>query len=150
MSTAHKNYDPEMHTTEHILNRTMVNMFGCGRSFSAHLEKKKSSCDYHFDRDLTPAETQAIADTVNSVIRRNLDVTEKFMTPEEASAIVDLSKIPEYSKGDEQIRIISVGDYDDCACIGPHVKNTHDIRGVFRMRSAKFNEGVLRLTWCVK
>ena len=35
-----------IHTAEHILNRTMVNMFGCPRSRNAHIERKKSKCDY--------------------------------------------------------------------------------------------------------
>ena len=30
-----------MHTTEHIINQTMVRLFGCGRSISAHIERKK-------------------------------------------------------------------------------------------------------------
>ena len=34
------------HTSEHILNATMVKMFGCPRSRNAHIEKKKSKCDY--------------------------------------------------------------------------------------------------------
>lgn len=32
---------PPMHTCEHIVNRTMMNLFGCGRSISAHIERKK-------------------------------------------------------------------------------------------------------------
>lgn len=40
-----RNY-ARMHTAEHILNRTMQNMFGCGRCFSAHINPKKSKCDY--------------------------------------------------------------------------------------------------------
>ena len=35
-----------MHTAEHILNQTMVRMFGCERSRNAHIERKKSKCDY--------------------------------------------------------------------------------------------------------
>ena len=35
-----------MHTTEHIINQTMVRLFGCGRSISAHIERKKSKLDY--------------------------------------------------------------------------------------------------------
>lgn len=31
-----------MHTTEHIINQTMIRLFGCGRSVSAHIERKKS------------------------------------------------------------------------------------------------------------
>ena len=30
-----------MHTCEHILNQTMVRMFGCERSRKAHRERKK-------------------------------------------------------------------------------------------------------------
>lgn len=37
---------PPMHTCEHIVNRTMVNIFGCGRAVSAHIERKKSKLDF--------------------------------------------------------------------------------------------------------
>ena len=63
-----KQYNPEMHTAEHILNQTMVRMFGCGRSFSNHLERKKSKCDYRFDRPLTPEEEEEIGLRVNEVL----------------------------------------------------------------------------------
>lgn len=39
---------PPMHTAEHILNGTMVKMFGCGRAVSAHVERTKSKLDYDF------------------------------------------------------------------------------------------------------
>ncbi len=35
-----------MHTAEHLLNATMVKTFGCPRSRNAHIERKKSKCDY--------------------------------------------------------------------------------------------------------
>lgn len=37
---SNKDYNPEMHSAEHILNQTMVRMFNKGRSFSNHIEKK--------------------------------------------------------------------------------------------------------------
>ena len=37
---------PPMHTCEHILNQTMVRMFGCERSRNAHIERKKSKINY--------------------------------------------------------------------------------------------------------
>ena len=45
---------PPMHTAEHILNGTMVKMFGCPRSRNAHIERKKSKADY----ELTEAPTE--------------------------------------------------------------------------------------------
>ena len=53
-----------MHTCEHIVNRTMVNMFGCGRSVSAHIERKKSKLDYRLPQALTEEEIKRVEDTV--------------------------------------------------------------------------------------
>ena len=39
--TPKKDYFPPMHTAEHILNQTMVRMFGCERSLTNHIEKNK-------------------------------------------------------------------------------------------------------------
>ena len=52
-------YEPA-HTAEHILNRTMVNMFGCPRSRNAHIEKKKSKCDYLLSECPTDDQVKAI------------------------------------------------------------------------------------------
>ena len=61
-----------MHTAEHILNQTMVRMFGCPRSRNAHIERKKSKCDYQLSTAPTPEQVQAIEDQVNAVIGSNL------------------------------------------------------------------------------
>ncbi|MCH7826449.1 MAG: hypothetical protein IIC75_00510, partial [Bacteroidetes bacterium] len=125
-----KQYNPKMHSTEHILNQTMVRMFNKGRSFSAHIEKKKSKVDYHFDRVLTENEITEIQKRVNDIIKSNLDVREEFYPIEEAEKKFNLSKLPE-GAGDN-IRIIHIGDYDSCPCIGNHVKNTNEI-GEFKI-----------------
>lgn len=142
LNEAKKSYHEPMHTTEHILNGTMDQLFGYGRAFSSHVEKKKSKCDYHFDRPLTEEEIQKIENTVNEVISRNLDVTEDFIGREEAEQQFNLSRLPE-SAG-EMLRIIRIGDYDACPCIGTHVQNTSEI-GRFKIISSDYNEGVLRI-----
>jgi len=138
-------YEPA-HTAEHILNRTMVDMFGCPRSRNAHVERKKSKCDYELDACPTDDQVAAIEAKVNEVIRRALDVTVRFVSREEAASIVDLSKLP--ADASETLRIVSVGDYDDCACIGAHVSNTSEI-GEFRILSHDFENGRWRLRWKV-
>lgn len=85
-------YEPA-HSCEHLLNATMVKMFGCPRSRNAHVEKKKSKCDY-------------------------------------------------------TLRIVRIGDYDACACIGAHVRNTSEI-GTFKIISHSYAEGIWRLRWKV-
>lgn len=138
-------YEPA-HTAEHILNATMVRMFGCPRSRNAHVEKKKSKCDYLLDAEPTAEQVGEIETTVNEVISRNLDVTVEFVSREQAVAIVDLSKLPENAS--ETLRIVRIGDYDACACIGAHVANTNEI-GTFRILSHTYADGVWRVRWKV-
>ena len=137
-----KSYDPQMHSAEHILNQTMVRMFGCKRSFSSHIEKKKSKCDYHFDRPLLEVEELELTDKINQIINSNLDISENIIPLVEAQASFNLQRLPE-EHGDT-IRIISVGGYDKCPCIGPHVKNTSEI-GQFQLVSTSFEAGILRI-----
>ena len=135
-----------MHTAEHILNGTMVKMFGCPRSRNAHIEKKKSKCDYILDAEPTAGQVAEIEAKVNEVISMNLDVTVDFVGRAEAAEIVDLSKLP--ADASETLRIVRVGDYDACACIGAHVANTSEI-GTFKIISHSFADGVWRLRWKV-
>ena len=58
-------YEPA-HSAEHILNQTMVRMFGCPRSRNAHVEKKKSKCDYILDSEPTPEQVTEIESMVNA------------------------------------------------------------------------------------
>ena len=138
-------YEPA-HTAEHILNQTMVRMFGCPRSRNAHVEKKKSKCDYILDAEPSAEQVAEIESTVNAVIAQDLDVTIEFMTRDQAAAIVDLSKLPEDAS--DTLRIVCIGDYDACACIGAHVRNTSEI-GTFKVISHSFENGVWRLRWKV-
>ena len=135
-----------MHTAEHILNQTMVRMFGCPRSRSAHVEKKKSKCDYILDAEPTSEQVAEIESKVNEVIEQNLDVTIEFMIRDQAAKLVDLSKLPEDAS--DTLRIVRIGDYDTCACIGAHVRNTSEI-GNFKVISHSFENGVWRLRWKV-
>lgn len=146
LNVHNKEEHPPMHTAEHILNGTMVQMFGCPRSRNAHIEKKKSKCDYILETEPDPEQIEALEAKVNEVIGRHLDVTVSFMSREAASAIVDLSKLPEDAS--ETLRIVKVGDYDACACIGAHVSNTREI-GTFKILSHSFADGVWRVRWKV-
>lgn len=133
---------PPMHSAEHILNQTMVRMFGCSRSKNAHIERKKSKCDYILTEEPT-AETMAeVERRVNEVIDQNLPVVIEFMTKEAAADIVDLSKLPE--EASETLRIVRIGDYDACACIGVHVNNTSEI-GRFKLLNYDYTDNRLRL-----
>ena len=113
---------PPMHTCEHIINQTMIRLFGCGRSVSAHIERKKSKLDYRLEQQPTEEDVKRLEDAVNEVIGRHLDVTTEFITQEEARGRFDLQRLPDDAS--QTVRVVKVGDYDECLCIGTHVANT--------------------------
>lgn len=133
---------PPMHTVEHILNQTMIRQFGCSRSRNAHIERKKSKCDYQLNEAPTQTQIDEIEKQVNQVIASNLNVEVKYLTRDEMPSCVDLTKLPEDAS--TTLRLVAIGDYDLCACIGEHVSNTSEI-GEFRISSWSFNDGTLRL-----
>ena len=139
-----KNYDPRMHSAEHILNQTMDRMYQCGRCFNAHIERKKSKCDYHFKKALNADEIEDIQSQVNRIIQSDLPVKERFISKSEAINRFNTEKLPDDVA--DRIRIISIGDYDHCPCIGPHVQSTAEI-GQFIITSTAFQDGVLRIRY---
>lgn len=137
-----KEYPKDMHTAEHVLSGTMVKFFGCGRPVTTHLEKKKSKVDFLFDRNLSEEEVTRLQSTVNEVLAKNLPVTEGLISREEASQQFDLMRLPE--EAGDSIRIVRVGDYDVCPCIGGHVANTSEIKPL-RIISTSHENGMLRV-----
>lgn len=131
-----------MHTVEHILNQTMVRMFGCERSRNAHIERKKSKCDYSLPCAPSEEQIAEIERRVNEVIAQQLPITVEFVTRDNVPDGVDLGKLP--ADASETLRIVRVGDYDTCACIGMHVENTSEI-GCFKIISHSYGNGTLRL-----
>lgn len=121
-----------MHTCEHIINQTMIRLFGCGRSVSAHIERKKSKLDYRLTACHTEEQIKNLENAVNQIIMQHLPVTTEFITQEEAKGRFDLKRLPEDAS--ETVRVVKVGDYDECLCIGTHVANTSEI-GTFKIIS---------------
>ena len=137
---------PPAHTAEHILNQTMMRTFGCKRSRINHIERKKSKCNYDLPTCPTEEQIRAVEAAVNNIIAADLEVTERYVTREEIPEGIDLSKLP--SDASETLRLVYVGDYDVCPCLGAHVKHTSEI-GQFRISSTSYNEGNFRIVFRV-
>ena len=134
--------DPRMHSVEHILNQTVDRLFGCGRCFTAHIENKKSKCDYHFDHALTDEEGSEIQSRVNSIIESDMPVKESYVSKDTAERLYNTEKLPD--RVVENVRIVHIGDYDACPCIGEHVSSTGEI-GKFKITTTNYENGQLRI-----
>ena len=133
---------PPAHTAEHLLNQLMMRMFGCERSSNAHIERKKSKISYILDHKPDRKEEREIERQMNELIEQDLSVTFQFATRAELEGIVmeaepgspdsriALDRLP--ADASDTIRLVRIGDYDVCPCIGKHVRSTAQI-GRFEM-----------------
>ena len=137
---------PPAHTAEHILNQTMVRMFGCSRSRVNHIERKKSKCNYDLATPPTEEQIREIENAVNRVIEANVEVIERYVTRQEVPEGIDLSKLP--ADASDTLRLVYVGDYDVCPCLGAHVRRTSEI-GHFRISSTSYTDGNFRIVFRV-
>ncbi len=128
---------PPAHTAEHLLNQTMIRLFGCERSHNAHIERKKSKMSFLLDHKPSRQEEKEIEEKMNKLIEEDLPVTFEFVTRDELPEGVSLDRLPDDAS--ETIRLVRIGDYDVCPCIGKHVRSTSQI-GRFEMLGTNWDE----------
>lgn len=140
---------PPAHTAEHLLNQVMVRMFGCERSRNAHIERKKSKISYILDCKPDRKEEKEIERRMNELIEEDLPVTFEYVTriqlegmimdAEEGSpdAQLSLERLPDDAS--DTIRLVRIGDFDVCPCIGKHVRSTSQI-GRFEMLGTNWDQ----------
>ncbi|MDY3821451.1 MAG: hypothetical protein SOZ86_09135 [Bacteroidaceae bacterium] len=134
------------HTAEHLLNQVMVRMFGCERSRNAHIERKKSKINYTLDHEPTPQQIEDIERQMNQLIAQDLPVTYEYVTRQSIPDGVTLDKLP--LDASETIRIVRIGDFDICPCIGQHVSSTGEI-GSFHITSTSYKDQSFRIVFKV-
>ena len=140
---------PPAHTAEHLLNQLMVRMFGCDRSRNAHIERKKSKISYILEQKPDRKAEKEIERMMNELIEADLPVTFQYVTraelegivmeaePDSPDAQLSLERLPDDAS--ETIRLVRIGDYDVCPCIGRHVRSTAQI-GRFEMLGTNWDE----------
>ena len=133
----HKEEFPPAHTAEHLLNQLMSRMFGCERSKNAHIERKKSKMTFCIDHKPTRQEEKAIESEMNRLIQEDLPVTYEFVDRDHIPAGVKLDRLPDDASA--TLRLVRIGDYDVCPCIGKHVRSTSQI-GKFVLLGTNWDE----------
>ena len=112
-------------------------MFGCERSTNAHIERKKSKISYVLDHKPSRQEEKAIEVEMNRLIEADMPVTYEMVDRDHLPDGISLDRLPKDAS--EAIRIVRVGDYDVCPCIGKHVRSTSQI-GKFVLLGTNWDE----------
>ena len=140
---------PPAHTAEHLLNQLMMRLFGCERACEAHVERKKSKLTYVLQTKPDRKVEREIEREMNSLIEQDMEVSHEVMTrseledlvysadAESAESRIDISRLPA-SAGDT-VRLVRIGDYDVCPCVGKHVRSTGQI-GRFELLGTNWDE----------
>ena len=140
---------PPAHTAEHLLNQLMMRLFGCERACEAHVERKKSKLTYVLETKPDRKVEREIEREMNSLIEQDMEVSHEVMTrseledlvysadAESAESRIDISRLPA-SAGDT-VRLVRIGDYDVCPCVGKHVRSTGQI-GHFELLGTNWDE----------
>ncbi len=137
LNVHNKDEFPPAHTAEHLLNQVMIRMFGCERSRNAHIERKKSKISYHLDHKPSRQEEKAIGDKMNELIEDDLPVTYEDVDRNHVPEGINLDRLPEDAS--QTIRLVRIGDFDICPCIGKHVRSTSQI-GRFEILGTNWDE----------
>lgn len=136
-NTHNKEEFPPAHTAEHLLNQVMIRMFGTKRSSNAHIERKKSKMTFILDHKPDRKEEKAIEAEMNRLITEDLPVTYEMVDRNNIPNGVSVDKLPEDAS--EMLRLVRIGDFDVCLCIGKHVRSTAQI-GRFEMLGTNWDE----------
>jgi Ser-tRNA(Ala) deacylase AlaX len=83
---------------------------------------------------------------MNELIKADLPVKFEFVTRDNIPDGVKLDKLPEDAS--KTLRLVRIGDYDVCPCIGTHVNTTSDI-GSFKITSTSWKDGDFRIVFKV-
>lgn len=136
-NTHNKEEFPPAHTAEHLLNQTMVQLFGCERSHNTHIERKKSKMTFIVDHKPDRKEERLIADRMNELISADLPVTFEYVSRDNMPDDIRADRLP--ADASDTIRLVRIGDYDVCPCIGKHVRSTSQI-GRFELLGTNWDE----------
>ncbi|MGN1393318.1 MAG: alanine--tRNA ligase [Succinivibrionaceae bacterium] len=132
------------HSSTHLLQAALRHVVG------THVVQKGSSVtnehlrfDYSHNEPLTNEQIFKIESLVNDIICKNIAVDTKIMNLEEAKKTGAMALFGE--KYDNDVRVVSMGDFSCELCGGTHVKHTGDI-GCFKIVSdSSIASGVRRI-----
>lgn len=133
------------HTLTHLLHQALRDVLGEHvHQAGSNITPERLRFDFSHDKAMTLEEIELVEKIVNDQKNRNLNVKMESLPLQEALDSGALAFFKE--KYSDIVNVYSVGDYSKEICGGPHVKNTSEIEGVFRIdKESSSGAGVRRI-----
>ena len=135
----------ELHTAAHLM------LAGLRKVLGDHVHQKGSNIngerlrfDFSHGEKMTDDQKKAVEDYVNEAIQAGVPVEMKEMALEEAKEFGAEGAFE--NKYGEKVKVYSVEGYSKEICGGPHVGNTSEIKGTFKIQKEEaVSSGVRRI-----
>ena len=123
------------HTGEHIVSGVVYRLFGYD-NVGFHLGDGDVTVDYN--GELTRADLDRIETLANEAVYRDLEVRAEYPDPAVLETMTYRSKL----ELTQDVRIVTIGDVDCCACCAPHVARTGEIGSIKLLDFERYKGGV--------
>ena len=124
------------HSGEHIVSGLVHTLFGLD-NVGFHLGDDDMTVDYN--GTLTRDDLDRVETMANQVVARNIPILTQYPDPQILPTLQYRSKL----ELTENVRIVTIGDVDCCACCAPHVAFTGEI-GVIKILDFERYKGGVR------
>lgn len=125
----------QQHSGEHIMSGLIHTHFGYN-NVGFHLGSQNVTLD--FNGFLDDSQLEIMETLANEAIYKNLEIEAVYPSAESLAAMTYRSKI----EIDGPVRIVTIPDYDVCACCAPHVRRTGEIGMIKIVDAIKYKGGV--------
>lgn len=135
----HRFSNMQNHSGEHIFSGTVHRLFGY-ENVGFHLSDNSATMD--FNGVISDEDLRKVENIVNEAIAKNVEITAEYVDSDALKQIEYRSK----KELDGPVRIVTIEDYDVCACCAPHVKRTGEI-GIFKIVHTMNYKGGVRVSY---
>ncbi len=140
----------QYHTATHLLHKALRDVLGStvGQKGS-NITPERLRFDFSFERKMTDEEKKKVEEIVNEKIKEALPVQSKIMPKADAEETGALHFFGE--KYGDQVSVYYIGNtiadaFSKEYCGGPHVKNTSELKGTFKIQKEEaVSAGVRRI-----
>lgn len=139
----HSEKTTALHTVAHLM------LSGLRKIIGSHVHQKGSNIteerirfDFSHPDKMTDEQKKAVEDFVNEAIAAKVPVVMEELTLDEAKERGAEGAF-EHKYG-EKVKVYTIGEYSKEICGGPHVENTGDIKGTFKIKKEESSSSGVR------
>ena len=138
-----------LHTATHLMLEALRKVLGEHvYQRGSNITKERLRFDFSHSEKLTDEELKAVEDMVNDIINKDLEISYKEMTVDEAKKIGAIGIFTD--KYDEIVKVYKIGDFSLEICGGPHANRTSELGKFKIIKEESSSKGVRRIRAVLK